>query len=76
MDTLRMIFDRKHRLVLPAPAVPGPGGAAARQLDAVLMSAGFKCSGELLGALSRLDPGCVIDEAVKVIGWARGMPNW
>ena len=71
MDAQRMIFDRKHRLVLPALAAPGDGAAAARQLDAVLMSVGFKCSGELLGALSRLDPGCVIDQAVTVIGWAR-----
>lgn len=71
MDTQRMIFDQKRRLVLPAPAPVGDGAAAARQLDAVLMSVGFKCSGELLGALSRLEPGNVIDQAVKVIGWAR-----
>jgi len=71
MDTQRMIFDRKRRLVLPVPAAPGDGAAAARQLDAVLMSVGFKCSGELLGALSGLAPGFVIDQAVKVIGWAR-----
>jgi hypothetical protein len=35
------------------------------------MCAGFKCSDELLKALSRLDPGYVIDAAVEVIGWAR-----
>ena len=66
MDAQRMIFDRKHRLVLPVPAVPGDGAAAARQLDAVLMSIGFKCSGALLSALSGLEP-----SAGGVPGWSK-----
>ena len=43
----------------------------ARQVDAVLMKAGFKCSGELLNALGALPEGLAIDKGVEIIGWAR-----
>lgn len=67
----RLIFTMRHRVILDGAAVPGDGAAAARQLDAVLLQAGFKCSAGLLAALSRLEAGYVIDKAVEVIGWAR-----
>lgn len=67
----KIVFTMRHRVILDGTAVPGDGAAAARQLDAVLLLAGFKCSAGLLGALSRLEPGYVIDKAVQVIGWAR-----
>ena len=57
MDAEKLIFTKRHRVVLPGPAPRGDGATVARQLDAVL--------------LSQLDPGYVIDEAVKVIAWAR-----
>ena len=47
------------------------GRIAARQVDAVLMNAGFKCSAELLAALASLRHEVVIDLGVQVIGWAR-----
>ncbi|MEC3919715.1 TerD family protein [Nocardia sp. CDC160] len=43
------------------------GKVAARQFDAVLMTVGFKLSGELLAALSGLTPEFVIDTAVRVL---------
>lgn len=70
MDVAKLVFDRKHKMCLGGCA-PGDGSTAARQFDAVLMSVGFKCTGELLTTLSRCDPAYVIDQAVKVIGWAR-----
>ncbi|WP_222932790.1 hypothetical protein [Nocardia yunnanensis] len=44
---------------------------AARQFDAVLMSVGFKLSGELFGRLAGLAPGAVIDVAVRTLGIVR-----
>jgi hypothetical protein len=69
----QIVFARQHRVILDvgAPEGDGRGDSAARQLDAVLMTVGFKCSRELLDALGQLDRGYVIDTAVKVIGWAR-----
>jgi hypothetical protein len=64
----------RHRVIVPADAGIGNGGigaVAARQMDAVLMSAGFKCSAELLDALGRRSPEAVIDLGVQVTGWAR-----
>lgn len=59
-------------LRVPAPASPaGDGATAARQMDAALLSAGFKASGELLAYLSALDPGAVIDTAVTVLAAVR-----
>lgn len=59
---------------LRVPVVAGPAGdgaAAARQVDAALLSVGFKASRELLAHLSALDPGCVIDVAVPVLAAVR-----
>jgi hypothetical protein len=75
----KLIFSMRHRVILPdAPGAAGASGGAAdagavvaRQLDAVLMKAGFKCSAELLAALGALAPGLALDKGVEVIGWAR-----
>ena len=80
----KIIFSMRHRVIVPADAGIGNAGignagigngdigaVAARQVDAVLMSAGFKCSAELLTALGSLEPGAVTDLGVQVIGWAR-----
>jgi hypothetical protein len=66
----RLIFAARHRVVLDA-APAGDGAAVARQLDAVLMCAGFKCSRQLLERLAGCEPKYLIDRAVQVIGWAR-----
>jgi hypothetical protein len=81
----KLVFSMRHRVILPAEATEGgatkggatnggatgDGATAARQVDAVLMSAGFKCSAELLAALGGRGPEEVIDLGVAVIGWAR-----
>ncbi len=67
----KLIFAMRHRVILDAAAPRGDGAAAARQLDVVLMQAGFKASAGLLAALSRLEAGYVIDQALTLIGWAR-----
>ena len=65
-----LVIEKRFRV--PAPAGPaGDGEAAARQFDVVLMSAGFKCSGELLAHLSGLDSAAVIDVAVRVLATVR-----
>lgn len=59
-------------LRVPVPAGPaGDGGALARQLDAALLSVGFKASGDLIAHLSGLDPDAGLDVAVSVIAAAR-----
>ncbi|HEX4830000.1 MAG TPA: TerD family protein [Trebonia sp.] len=69
----KLVFSLRHRVIVPAaPEAPTQDGAvAARQVDAVLMDAGFKCSGELLAALGALAPAAVIDLGAELIGWAR-----
>jgi hypothetical protein len=50
---------------------PGNGAGVARQMDAVLVGAGFKASRELLEYLSNLAPRSARKRAVKVIGAVR-----
>lgn len=70
-DTMEALVIGKTFRV-PAPAGPaGDGSAAARQLDVVLMSAGFKCSRALLEHLSALSTGTVIDTGVSVLAAVR-----
>jgi hypothetical protein len=66
----RLIFAARHRVVLDA-APAGDGAAVARQLDAVLMCAGFKCSRQLLEQLAACEPDYLVGKAVQVIEWAR-----
>ena len=63
---LEGLILRKTRRVIVA-GDPGDGSSAARQFDAVLMCAGFKCSRDLLERLSQTEPGRVIDIAVAVL---------
>lgn len=49
----------------------GDGAAVARQLDAALMSAGFKASSELLAHLSVYDAGAVLDKAILALDAAK-----
>jgi hypothetical protein len=59
-------------LRLPAPSgQAGDGAVVARQVDAALMSVGFKASGPLLERLSELDPGVVIDTGVLALAAVR-----
>lgn len=61
-------------LRIPAPTgLEGDGDTAARQFDAVLMSAGFKMSRQLLAHLSSLSAGTVIDTALQVLPVVRRM---
>jgi hypothetical protein len=60
-----LILARTRRVVVTGE--PGDGSAAARQFDAVAMCAGFKCSGDLLERLSRVEPGRVIGIAAAAL---------
>jgi hypothetical protein len=71
MDARQLVFRRERRVTLDDAPGSGDSAAVARQLDAVLMTAGFKCSGALLAALSGLDPGFAFRRAAEVAGWAR-----
>jgi hypothetical protein len=71
----KLVFTMRHRVVLPADdggtASGDSGAVAARQVDAVLLQAGFKCSAQLLAAFGSCSPEAVIDLGARVIGWAR-----
>ena len=71
MAAEKLVFATRHRVIVEPGAPAGDGAAAARQLDTVLMCAGFKCSRQLLERLAACDAGYVIDKAVTVIAWAR-----
>ena len=60
-----LILRKTRRIVVTGE--PGDGATAARQFDAVLMCAGFKCSRGLLERLSQTEPGRVIDIAVAAL---------
>ncbi|MEV0679038.1 hypothetical protein AB0I60_21220 [Actinosynnema sp. NPDC050436] len=71
-----MFRDLVIRKTLRVPASggpPGDGGAVARQLDAVLVQAGFKASGELLRHVSGLAVPAALDLAVEVVGAVRAL---
>lgn len=68
---LEALVVRKTLRVPACDGPPGDGDTAARQFDAVLMSAGFKCSRGLMEHLSALEPGVVIDAAVRVLAVVR-----
>ncbi len=63
---LEALILRKTRRIVVA-GDPGDGASVARQFDAVLMCAGFKCSRDLLERLSQTEPGRVIDIAVAAL---------
>ncbi|WP_173094691.1 TerD family protein [Actinomadura verrucosospora] len=67
-----LVISRTLRVPAPAGG-PGAGGAAARQLDAALMSVGFKLSRNLMEWLSGIDEVAVHDTAVRVLDTVRTM---
>ncbi|QYC42156.1 hypothetical protein Nocox_22760 [Nonomuraea coxensis DSM 45129] len=75
MDNLEsLVITRRLRVPLdPAPGTsrPGRGEAAARRLDAALLSAGFTCSPALLERLSRLPGESVIDLGARILAAVR-----
>lgn len=71
-DLAALVIRHTRRVPLPdGPA--GDGAAMARRFDAALMDAGFKLSGDLLAALSRLDAQAVVGLAVRTLATVRGM---
>ncbi|MEV0589525.1 hypothetical protein [Nonomuraea sp. NPDC050310] len=80
MHTLEsLVVTRRLRVPLP-PATPGAepgatgwGETAARQLDAALLSVGFKCSAPLLARLADLPGAVVVDLGIRVLDAVRGL---
>ncbi len=71
-----MMREQIIRRTLRIPTVAGPtgdGAAVARQLDAVLVGAGFSASREVLEHVSGLQPGTAMDLAVDVLGAVRAL---
>ncbi|MGP3964694.1 hypothetical protein ACTWPT_52935 [Nonomuraea sp. 3N208] len=77
MDTLEsLVIVRRLRVPIDASADVAPAGwgeVAARQLDAALLSVGFKCSAPLLERLARLPGETVVDLGVRVLAAVRGL---
>ncbi|MFI6600563.1 hypothetical protein ACIBHX_30330 [Nonomuraea sp. NPDC050536] len=76
MDNLEsLVIARRLRVPIDAPAgsTPGWGEAATRQLDAALLSVGFKCSAALLERLSRLRGESAVDLGVRILAAVRGL---
>ncbi|MFG3437327.1 hypothetical protein ACGF0J_08790 [Nonomuraea sp. NPDC047897] len=75
MDNLEsLVIARRLRVPIgdaPAGAHPGWGEAAARQLDAALLSVGFKCSAALLDRLAKLRGETVVDLGVRILAAVR-----
>ncbi len=70
MDLNEAVIARRRRVPLPE-SVPGDGVVVARQLDAALVSAGFKLSRELFEDLGAREAGQVIEIGVAVLHAAR-----
>ncbi|MET7481808.1 hypothetical protein [Streptomyces sp. NPDC005538] len=71
IDRLEPLVIR-HTLRVPTPTGPvGEGDTAARQLDAVLLSVGFKLSAELLERLSGLSEETVVRIAGRTLSTVR-----
>ncbi|GAA0840206.1 hypothetical protein ACFQVD_34595 [Streptosporangium amethystogenes subsp. fukuiense] len=70
-----LVIARRLRVPVDAPDAfaPGRGETAARQLDAALLSVGFKCSAALLEHLTRLPGETVSDLGVRVLATVRGL---
>ena len=70
MDLNEAVIVRRRRVPLPEP-VPGDGVVVARQLDAALVSAGFKLSRDLFEDLAARETGQVIEIGIVVLRAAR-----
>ncbi|MFF5208304.1 hypothetical protein [Streptosporangium sp. NPDC000396] len=76
MDILEsLVIARRLRIPVdtPADSAQGWGEVAARQLDAALLSVGFKCSAALLERLAGLRGETVVDLGVRVLATIRGL---
>ncbi|WP_188195987.1 TerD family protein [Nonomuraea sp. SYSU D8015] len=75
MDNLEtLVIARRLRVPIgdaPVGSHPNWGEVAARQLDAALLSVGFKCSAALLERLARLRGETVVDLGVRVLAAVR-----
>ena len=69
-DVQRAVIRRTLRVPLPAGPF-GDSAVVARQLDAVLMSVGFKLTSDLYDGFAALAEGAAIDAAVGVLGVVR-----
>ena len=72
MDLNEAIIARRRRVPLPEQ-VPGDGVVVVRQLDAALVSAGFKLSRALFEDLAARETGQVIEIGIVVLHAARKM---
>lgn len=64
----------RKTLRVPRSAAPvGDGAVVARQMDAVLATAGYKATRELLEHVAGLEPGAATDLAADVVGAARAL---
>ena len=72
MDLDEAVISRRGRVPLPE-RVSGDGAAVTRQLDAALMSAGFKLSRDLLEELSGREAGQVLELGGTVLRAVRKM---
>ncbi|MEV5574378.1 hypothetical protein AB0L06_30460 [Spirillospora sp. NPDC052269] len=78
-DLEALVVRRTRRVPLPdGPAgdgagreTAGDGAAMARRFDTALMAIGYKLSGDLLAALSRLDGQTVVNLAVRTLATVR-----
>ncbi|WP_354637946.1 TerD family protein [Kitasatospora camelliae] len=70
-----LVVRHAHRIPVPTcPSGPvGQGAVAARQLDAALMSVGFKLSAELLERLAGLDRDTVAELGARTLDTVRAM---
>ncbi|MGJ6967803.1 hypothetical protein ACSDR0_38420 [Streptosporangium sp. G11] len=77
MDNLEsLVIARRLRVPIgdaPAGSHSGWGEVAARQLDAALLSVGFKCSAPLLDRLASLHGETVVDLGVRILAAVRGL---
>ncbi|MFI7639723.1 hypothetical protein [Nonomuraea sp. NPDC049400] len=75
MDNLEsLVIARRLRVPIgdaPTGSHPGWGEVAARQLDAALLSVGFKCSAALLERLAKLPGETVVDLGMRVLAAVR-----
>lgn len=64
----------RRTLRVPVPEGPlGDGSAVVRQFDVALMDAGYKLSDDLFAKLTYLEPGTVIDLAVRTLATVKKM---
>ena len=71
--TLREVLIARTLRVPTSEGMSGPGAAAARQLDAALLTVGFTCSRGLLEHLSGLHPAAVQEAGESIVHAVRAL---